>query len=57
LWSKWMEILRRWGKELPRGWVEAGLWRWRKLPKDQVKHAVKLGLLSTLDEVETWENI
>ncbi len=54
LWAKWMSILKRWGSRLPEGWVEAGLWRWRRLPKDQIRHAEKLGLRVVR---EVWEHL
>ncbi|MDH5815410.1 MAG: phosphoadenosine phosphosulfate reductase family protein [Candidatus Nezhaarchaeota archaeon] len=44
LWSKWEESALEWCKEkgLPQEWFKLGLWRWRKLPGDAKKLAIRM---------------
>jgi len=52
LWSKWEEGALSWCKEkgLPQEWFKLGLWRWRKLPGDAKKFALRMRV--DINEIE-----
>ena len=55
LWSKWLEVLEFWAKklELPREWIDYGLWRWNAPARYRTMLAKRLGVA---DRVDNWRH-
>jgi phosphoadenosine phosphosulfate reductase len=57
--EKWESMMREWAEKYgyPDEWIEMGFWRWKKLPKGQIKLANKLGLNVEPDRTSPGETI
>jgi len=54
LWIKWERELYSWAKQkgLPNEWVKYGLWRWQKIPGDQIKIMNRIGVKIDVKSLE-----
>jgi len=52
IWSKWLEVLEYWRRklDLPREWIDYGLWRWNAPARHRTTMAKKLGVVDRIDD-------